>query len=73
MKDKFKDIQTIVTNFWKLALALSMVGLAAYNLYQVREQLTAIGVQVVIGIAAGVVIVEGIVLLVKFLAATKEK
>lgn len=73
MKDKFKDIQTIITNFWKLALALSMVGLAAYNLYEVRASLGAIGIQVAIAIAAGVVIVEGIVLLVKFLANNKEK
>lgn len=67
MKDKLKNIQTIAVNFWKLALALSMVGLAAYNLYQVREQLSAIGVQVAVAFAAAVVIVEGIYLLVKFL------
>jgi len=67
MKEKTQTVMTIVRNFWKLALALSMVGLAAYNLYQVRESLSAIGVQVAVAIAAAVVIVEGVIELVKFL------
>jgi len=67
MKEKMNTIQKIVLNFWKLALALSMVGLAAYNLYQVRAQLSAIGIQVAVAIAAAVVIVEGTIELIKFL------
>ena len=67
MKEKTQTVKTVVRNFWKLALALSMVGLAAYNLYQVREQLSAIGIQVAVAIAAAVVIVEGVVELIKFL------
>ena len=67
MKEKTQTVMTVVRNFWKLALALSMVGLAAYNLYQVRESLSAIGVQVFVAIAAAVVIVEGVIELVKFL------
>lgn len=67
MKEKTQIVMTVVRNFWKLALALSMVGLAAYNLYQVRESLSAIGVQVAVAIAAAVVIVEGVIELVKFL------
>lgn len=72
MKDKITVVQTVVRNFWKLALALSMVGLAAYNLYQVRASLGAIGIQVAIAIAAAVVIVEGIIELVKFLSKKGE-
>lgn len=67
MKEKTQTVMTVVRNFWKLALALSMVGLAAYNLYQVRESLSAIGVQVAIAIAAAIVVVEGVIELVKFL------
>lgn len=67
MKEKTQTVMTVVRNFWKLALALSMVGLAAYNLYQVRESLSAIGVQVFVATTAAVVIVEGVIELVKFL------
>ena len=67
MKDKMTTVQTVVRNFWKLALALSMVGLAAYNLYQVRAQLSAIGIQVFVAVTAAVVIVEGTIELIKFL------
>jgi len=72
MKDKAKTISTVVQNFWRLALALSMVGLAVYNLYQVRASLTAIGIQVFVAIAAAVVVVEGVVLLIKFLSKKGE-
>lgn len=68
MKDKISTVQTVIQNFWRLALALSMVGLAVYNLYQVRSQLTAIGIQVFVAITAAVVVVEGIVMLIKFLS-----
>jgi len=67
MKEKTQTVITVVRNFWKLALALSMVGLAAYSLYQVRESLSAIGVQVFVATTAAVVIVEGVIELVKFL------
>lgn len=67
MKDKVTTVQTVVRNFWRLALALSMVGLAAYNLYQVRASLSAIGVQVFVAVTAAVVITEGVIELVKFL------
>jgi len=72
MKDKYQTVITVIRNFWKLALALSMVGLAAYSLYQVRESLSAIGVQVFVAITAAVVIVEGVIELVKFLATRKD-
>jgi len=68
MKNKLQIVATVAQNFWRLALALSMVGLAAYNLYQVREQLSAIGIQVAVAIAAAVVIVEGAVMLIRFLS-----
>lgn len=68
MKDKISTVQTVIQNFWRLALALSMVGLAVYNLYQVRNTLTAIGIQVFVAVTAAVVVVEGIVMLVKFLS-----
>ncbi len=68
MKEKMEKISTVVRNFWAMLLAISMVGLAVYNLYQVRESLTAIGVQVVIAVFAAVVVVEGVILLIKFLS-----
>ena len=63
-----EKISTVVRNFWAMMLAISMVGLAVYNLYQVRANLTAIGVQVVIAVFAAVVVVEGVILLIKFLS-----
>lgn len=68
MKEKMEKISTVVRNFWAMLLAISMVGLAVYNLYQVRANLTAIGIQVVIAIFAAVVVVEGVILLIKFLS-----
>lgn len=68
MKEKMEKISTVVRNFWAMLLAISMVGLAVYNLYQVRANLTAIGVQVVIAVFAAVVVVEGVILLIKFLS-----
>lgn len=68
MKEKMEKISTVVRNFWAMMLAISMVGLAVYNLYQVRANLTAIGVQVVIAVFAAVVVVEGVILLIKFLS-----
>lgn len=63
-----EKISTIVRNFWAMMLAISMVGLAVYNLYQVRANLTAIGVQVVIAVFAAIVVVEGVIQLIKFLS-----
>ena len=68
MKEKMEKISIVVRNFWAMLLAISMVGLAVYNLYQVRANLTAIGIQVVIAIFAAVVVVEGVILLIKFLS-----
>lgn len=68
MKEKMEKISTIVRNFWAMMLAISMVGLAVYNLYQVRANLTAIGVQVVIAVFAAIVVVEGVIQLIKFLS-----
>mgnify|MGYP006885822336 CR=1 FL=1 len=68
MKEKMEKISTVVRNFWAMMLAISMVGLAVYNLYQVRANLTAIGVQVVIAVFAAIVVVEGVIQLIKFLS-----
>lgn len=68
MKEKMEKISIVVRNFWAMLLAISMVGLAVYNLYQVRANLTAIGIQVVIAVFAAVVVVEGVILLIKFLS-----
>lgn len=68
MKEKMEKISTVVRNFWAMMLAISMVGLAVYNLYQVRANLTAIGIQVVIAVFAAIVVVEGVIQLIKFLS-----